>query len=214
MPPQPPKKKSRAGCIVSIILAVLFTPVLVVGGVIFYYLYGEYSEPVGDPPSNAALPAACDLVSAPTLQRLRTTNPDSTSYEDPETGGYNCNWEQTLGKDGNNPRSLSVGINTKPQPDEDSLDEARMDYEYAKESAASGSTPARVTDVEGFGDQAFVAVTTEDWSGAELVFRKGYTVVTISYHGSDKGLFDSSPIPEAESEAAVKAVAEEVAPRV
>ncbi|WP_344683543.1 hypothetical protein [Saccharopolyspora taberi] len=201
----PPKKKTRVGCIVSIVLAVVLTPILVVVGVIGYFLYADYSEPVGDPPTNFALPETCDLVSAPTLQRLRTTNPDVTSSEQPEYGIYNCNWEQTLGRDGNNPRSLQVSVSTGGEESE-----AQADVDYARESGNG----ARVSDVQGIGDEAVLKVTSSGWSGAELVFRKGTTVVTIGYHGSDKGFFSNGPIPEAESAEAVKSVAAEVEPKV
>ena len=211
----PPRKKSRAGCIVSIVLAVILTPILLVGGGILFYLYQEYSEPVGDPPSNVALPAACDLVGKQTLQRLHTTNPDSTSYETPEYGESHCTWQQTLGKDGTNPRTLSVSVSTKTPADEDSAAESQADFDYMKENLATqDNDPYRVSPLDGLGDDAFVAVRSTGWSGAELLILKGHTVATISYHGSDKGLFSNGPIPEAESEQAARQVAEEIAAKL
>jgi hypothetical protein len=87
--PGPPPKKSKAGRVVAIILCSLFGLLLLGGGggyVVLSYL--EYTELAGSPPSDFALPAACDKVGAGTLAQLHTTNADSSIATD--APGWAC----------------------------------------------------------------------------------------------------------------------------
>ncbi|KAA5833475.1 hypothetical protein ABT337_31380 [Saccharopolyspora hirsuta] len=200
---QPPRKKrgKRIGLIVGISLGAL---VLLGGGGYLVTAYMKYSKPAGDPPTNAALPAECDLVSEQILQRLHVTNPDPTIIgEDPESGRSTCGWGPTEGRDGNNERTLRVDVRDVSKA-ADGTGAAEM-FERFRDSGSG-----ELQELSGLGDEAFL-VARGPGGASEVNFRKGQKIVTVTYSGWDKNFLSSSTrISRAESGQAVKTVAKEL----
>ncbi|MBF6507841.1 hypothetical protein IU422_08785 [Nocardia farcinica] len=200
---QPPQKKrgKRIGLIVGISLGAL---VLLGGGGYLVMAYMRYTKPVGDPPTNAALPAECDLVSEQTLQRLHVTNPDPiTISEDPETGRSTCGWGPTQGRDGSNQRTLRVDVR-----DASKATDGIGAVETFERYRDSGSGEPQ--ELPGLGDEAFLVVRGPG-GASEVNFRKGQKIVTVVYSGWDKNFFGgSTKMSSVESGQAVKTVAKEL----
>ncbi|MGW1676844.1 hypothetical protein [Saccharopolyspora sp. NPDC002376] len=207
---QAPKKKSRAGCIVLIVLGLIF--LLVVGGIAggyFYWRHGIINEPAGQEASGEIADTPCDWVSEATLRQLHTSNLIDQSTSDESTFA-SCMWRATKGQDGNNERYLDITLSKAVSSDpEDAVAEAEETLESYRNT--DGARAEKVTDVEGPWDEAFLATGTEV-KQALLVFRKGTTVVQVGYDGYDKGYsWEDERMPAADAEKAAKAVAEEFA---
>ncbi|MEV0705426.1 hypothetical protein AB0I53_46990 [Saccharopolyspora sp. NPDC050389] len=205
-PPPPPKKKSRAGCIVAAILvAIPALLIAVVAAGYFYFKHQHVSEPAGQTPSGEPMVPECDLLSEKTLRELHTTNFISGAVG--ETSAT-CMWRPTKGKDGTNERYLDISVSDYADYS-DPTEEVEMNYDYERQNVPPGAV--RVSDVSGPWDAGYL-VGDGEASAAELVFRKGTKIVSISYDGTDKsyGLSDGR-MPLEEAEAAAKKVAEEVA---
>ncbi|MER5394737.1 hypothetical protein [Saccharopolyspora sp. NPDC002686] len=208
---QVPKKKSRAGCIVLIVLGVIF--LLVVGGIAggyFYWRNGIINEPAGMEPSGEIADAPCDRVSEATLRELRTSNLIAQSTSDGGEGFASCMWRGTKGQDGNNERYLDITLSKEVLGEpEEAVAVAEENFENYRNT--DGARAEKVTDVEGPWDEAFLATGTEV-KQALLVFRKGTAVVQVGYDGYDKGYsWEDTRMPAADAEKAAKMVAEEFA---
>ncbi|MEV0085697.1 hypothetical protein [Saccharopolyspora sp. NPDC050642] len=207
--PPPPKKKSRVGCILAVILVSI--PMLLiglVGGGYLYFRHQHVTEPAGQAPSGEPMVSECDLLSEKTLRDLHTTNFVSGAVG--ETS-FTCMWRPTKGKDGTNERYLDINVADYADYSEPT-EEAESNYDYERQNVPPGAT--RITDVSGPWDAGYL-VGDGELAAAELVFRKGTKVVSLSYDGTDKsyGLEDGR-MPIEEAEAAAKKVAEEIAPKL
>ncbi|KAA5833476.1 hypothetical protein ABT337_31385 [Saccharopolyspora hirsuta] len=207
---QVPRKKSRAGCITLVVIGivVLLGVGIVVGGY-FYWRHGIINTPAGEEPSGENVISPCDLVSEETLRQLRTTNLIH-GYESEDGSSASCTWRPTKGQDGNNERYLDITVSRAVSSDpEEAVAEAEETLENYRQT--DGKRAARVVDVEGPWDEAFLATGTEV-KQALLVFRKGTTTVSVGYDGYDKTYwFEDERMPAADAERNAKAAAEEFA---
>lgn len=178
-PPQQPQKKGKGPVIAVVIVAV----VLLLGGLGtggFFFINARKDH--GYPLRNDALPEKCGSVSAETLAKARTTNPNGQQSSQPEDGVTNCHWQQTEGRDSPGYRSLRLKI----WEGEDKFQAA------VGMVSASGTAVKTVDDVSGIGDEAKAVTTdwpTEATSEYALVARKGDRTVIVEYVGADPGLF-------------------------
>ncbi|WP_093265579.1 hypothetical protein [Saccharopolyspora shandongensis] len=207
----PPKKKSRAGCIIAAVLVSIPVGLIcLVAAGYFYWKYQHVNEPVGSEPLGVQMIPECDLLRADTLKKLHVTNFSSGTFDE-DVQWADCFWAPTKGKDGTNDRDLHIQINGSASTlAQEQTEDAEAEFDYQRESTKA----TRINDIEGPWDEAFLAGDTSTVEGL-LVFRKGTKVVGISYDGTDKsyGLEDTGmPIDEAEQGA--KAVALEIAPKL
>ncbi|MER7080427.1 hypothetical protein [Saccharopolyspora kobensis] len=200
--PQPPQKRrgKRVGLIAGICLGAL---ILLGAGGFLVVAYLNYSKPAGDPPTNAALPEDCDLVSDATLKRLHVTNPEPIIIgEDPSAGRSTCGWGPTRGQDGNNQRTLRIDVR----------DLTKVDGGDAKDTFGTyrENSSGELREVAGVGEEAFL-VSRGEGSPGELNFREGQKIVTVVYSGWNRNfLGDSTEMSSAEGEQAVLGVAKEI----
>ncbi|MGW5647088.1 hypothetical protein ACWEV3_25915 [Saccharopolyspora sp. NPDC003752] len=211
VPPGPPPKKSRAGCIIAAVLVSIPVGLIcLVAAGYFYWKYQHVNEPVGSAPLGVEMIPECDLPSAETLKKLHVTNFSSGTFDE-DVQWADCFWAPTKGADGTNDRDLHIQINDSASTlVQEQTEDAEAEFAYQRESTKA----ARIKDIEGPWDEAFLAGDTSTVEGL-VVFRKGTKVVTISYDGTDKtyGLEDE-PMPIDEAEHGAKAVAEEVASKL
>ncbi|MFI9814875.1 hypothetical protein [Saccharothrix variisporea] len=207
-PPQPPKKK-RTGLIVGVIVAVV---VLVIGGV-FGSMYLEYTEDVGGGPGEQ--PTDVCAISDDLKQQAKTSSFRLVVKPHDGKSGLkhsHCMWEQAKGKDGKNPRTLSIHVydyRVHLKDPKKNLESAESEYASLAQFPLEGDQ-AKPTD--GLGDQAtFIkpGIGT-DKTHIGLVVRKGEIVYLIDYFGRDKGFFSDSEFPVDQAEAVVRKAAEEM----
>jgi hypothetical protein len=122
----------------------------------------------------------------------------------------------------NAPGLKQVNCSWKPSPDENVRDATlsvritAYSGENARDSANHLYLPIAPevppTDVKGVGDKAVLVrlVTKSAFSGSELHVLKGTTVVIVEVSGWDKGFLSNSPMPQQETDDAVKAVGAEI----
>ena len=160
-----------------VVAAVLLLGGLGTGG--FFFLNARRDH--GYPQRTDALPQRCGSVSAQTLTKARTTNPDGRQSSQPEDGVTNCHWEQTAGRDNPGFRSLRVKI-------WDGDDR----FEAMGEMVLSDSTTRELGAVSGLGDEAKAyerGRASESSAEYALAVRKGDHAVLVEYSGADPGLF-------------------------
>ncbi|MEJ2854637.1 MULTISPECIES: hypothetical protein [unclassified Saccharothrix] len=206
--PQPPKKK-RTGLVVGILVAVVL---LVVGGV-FGSMYLEYTEDVGGGPGEE--PTEVCAISDALKQQAKTSSFRLVVKPDDGKSGLkhsHCMWEQAKGKDGTNPRKLSIHVydyRVHLKDPKKNLESAESEYASLAQFPLEGDQ-AKPTD--GLGDQATYikpGIGT-DKTHIGLVMRKGEIVYLIDYFGRDKGFFSDSEFPADQAEAVVRKTAEEM----
>ena len=164
----------------------------------------DYFASTGAAPSSSPVPAECQ-VPAPTLAKagfpsFALGGPGTADV--PGLKQVNCGW--------------------KPGPDENVRDATltvRLTAYSGENARGFGEPPLPAdhpavppTDVKGIGDKAMLVrlATNSAFSGAELHVLKGTTVVIVEVSGWDKGFFSNSPMPQQESDDAVKAVGAEI----
>ena len=201
-PVGPPKKK-RTGLILGIVGTVV---VLLGAGIPLAIFASDYFASTGAQPSSAPAPAEC-RIPAQVLAKAGFPSFAGTS---------------PVGTSSSLPGLKQIGCGFKPGPDENVRDATLsvriVEYsgENARQQAQGNFMPTKPevapTEVRGLGDKAALVhlVTNSAFSGAELHVLKGTNVVTVEVNGWDKGFFSNSPIPQQESDDAVKAVAAEV----
>ncbi|RSM36217.1 hypothetical protein DMA12_41130 [Amycolatopsis balhimycina DSM 5908] len=201
-PVGPPKKK-RTGLILGIVGAVV---VLVGAGIPLAIIAGDYFASTGAQPSSSPVPAECQ-VPAQVLEKAgfpsyAGTSPVGTSSPLPGLKQIGCGFKP--GPD-ENVRDATMSVRIVEYSGEDALQQAKDNFMPTRPEVAP-------TEVRGLGDKAALVhlVTKSAFSGAELHVLKGTNVVTVEVNGWDKGFFSNSPIPQQESDDAVKAVAAEV----
>lgn len=178
-PPQPPRKKGK-GAVIAVVVVVV---VLLLGGLgtgAFFFINARKDR--GYPQRNDALPELCGSVSAETLAKARTTNPDGSQSSQPDDKTTNCHWEQTEGRDNPGYRSLRLRVWQSEGMYQSGIDMV----------STSGTAVKTVSDVSGIGDEAKAVTTewpTEATSEYALVARKGDHTVVVEYVGADPGLF-------------------------
>ncbi|CAL9674263.1 hypothetical protein SUDANB95_07716 [Actinosynnema sp. ALI-1.44] len=204
--PQPPKKK-RTGLVVGIIVGVV---VLAIGGVVGS-LYLEYTEDVGYGPGEQ--PTEACAISDSLKQQAKTSSFRLAIKPDDGRSGLKhslCMWEQAKGKDGKNPRKLSIHVYDYRVFNKDKAkNEEQARSTFGSQTQLSGDQ-AKPTD--GLGDEAmFIKPSaTSDKTHVGLVVRKGEVVYSIEYFGRQKGMFQDTEFPVAEAEAVVRKAAEEM----
>ncbi|WP_309115196.1 hypothetical protein [Saccharothrix sp.] len=204
--PQPPKKK-RTGLVVGILVGAI---VLVVGGV-FGVMYMEYTEEVGGGPGEQ--PTEACAISDSLKQQAKTSSFRlAIKPDDGKTGLKHslCMWEQAKGKDGTNPRKLSIHVYDYRVFNKDKAkneDQAKSTFGSQTQLSGDQSKPT-----EGLGDEAMFIKpgATSDKTHVGLVVRKGEIVYSIEYFGRQKGMFQDTEFPVADAEAVVRKAAEEM----
>lgn len=199
--PMPPPKKKRTGLILGIVGAVVVLLGVGIPGAIFA---SDYFASTGAAPSSSPVPAECQ-VPAPTLEKagfpsFALGGPGTANV--PGLKQVNCSWKP--GTDENvRDATLSVRLTTY------SGEGARESANHLYQPIAPAVPP---TEVKGVGDKALLVrlVTQSAFSGSELHILKGTTVVIVEVSGWDKGFFSNSPMPQQETDDAVKAVGTEV----
>lgn len=205
-PPQPPRKK-RTGLVVGIVVAVV---VLAIGGV-FGSMYLEYTADVGGGPGDQPT-EACAISDALKQQAKTSSFRLAITPDDGKTGLKHslCMWEQAKGKDGTNPRKLSIHVYDYRVFNKDKAkNEDQAKSTYGSQTTLSGD---QAKPVEGLGDEAaFIKPSaTSDKTHVGLVVRKGEIVYSIEYFGRDKGFFSDSEFPVPDAEAVVRKAADEM----
>ena len=162
------------------------------------FVYIQAHQDKGVAPTGTRTPQACRL-DEQTLQRARTSNP--MRFEESDSGDEKyavCGWAQTKGKDGIDPRSLSVTVQryTGPTAERD----ARASFVSAKSRPHAVEDSYQTSDAPGIPDEAAyqTAVGTTDSSVVTLIARRANTVVEVTYSGADQGFFWTTPMPAAE----------------
>ncbi|WP_367135011.1 hypothetical protein [Saccharothrix sp. HUAS TT1] len=204
--PQPPKK-NRTGLVVGIVIAVV---VLAVGGVGATFLLDYLDEPGGGPGEQPI--AECDL--SADLRSQAHVSSFRLIEKPPEGEGlkrWNCQWNQTEGKDGRDPRNLSFYIydfSRLHADPERNVEQAENSYDEFK-SFANGLAGKPV---DGLGDEAMLIIepTPRDSIDVKLIAREDKVVWNITYSGRDNGFFGDSAMPLADAEAVVRKTAEEL----
>ncbi|WP_033261425.1 hypothetical protein [Amycolatopsis vancoresmycina] len=199
--PVPPPKKKRTGLVLGIIGGVV---VLLGAGIPLGIFASDYFASTGAAPSSSPVPAECQ-VPAPVLEKAGFPSfvlAGQGAQDLPGVKQQGCSW--------------------KPGPDENVRDATmhvqitRYSGDSAREQANDLFTPKAPvippTDVRGIGDKAVLVRLANDsaFSGSELHVLKGTTVVVLEVSGWDKGFFSNSPMPQEETDAAVRAVGAEI----
>ncbi|MDT7786897.1 MAG: hypothetical protein QOF58_5316 [Pseudonocardiales bacterium] len=178
-PQQQQQQKKGKGPVIAIVIVAV---VLLLGGLgtgAFFFFNARKDH--GYPQRNDALPEKCGTVSAETLAKARTTNPDGSQSSEPEGGTTNCHWQQTEGRDSPGYRSLRVKIW-----------EGDDKFKALGEMKLSDSTTKEIGAVSGLGDEAKAyeaGRASESTAEYALVVRKGDQAVLVEYSGADPGLF-------------------------
>lgn len=199
-PMRPPKKK-RTGLILGIVGAVV---VLLGAGIPLGIFASDYFASTGAAPSSSPVPAECQVPA----QALEKAGFPSFALGGPGTANVpglkqvNCSWKP--GPD-ENVRDATLSVRITGYSGENARDSANHLYE----PIAPAVPP---TGVKGVGDKAVLVrlVTKSAFSGSELHVLKGTTVVIVEVSGWDKGFFSNSPMPQQETDDAVKAVGTEI----
>ncbi|WP_410668594.1 hypothetical protein [Amycolatopsis sp. cmx-4-68] len=200
-PPMPPPKKKRTGLILGIVGAVV---VLLGAGIPLGIFAGDYFASTGAAPSSSPVPAECQ-VPAQTLEKAGFPSfalGGPGTADAPGLKQVNCSWKP--GPD-ENVRDATLSVRITGYSGENARDSAN----HLFQPVAPEVPP---TDVPGIGDKAVLVrlVTKSAFSGSELHVLKGTTVVIVEVSGWDKGFFSNSPMPQQETDDAVKAVGAEV----
>ncbi|MFJ7210308.1 hypothetical protein [Amycolatopsis sp. NPDC098790] len=200
-PMPPPPKKKRTGLILGIVGAVV---VLLGAGIPLSIFASDYFASTGAAPSSSPVPAECQ-VSAQTLEKagfpsFALGGPGTANV--PGLKQVNCSWKP--GPD-ENVRDATLSVRLTAYSGEGARESANHLYQ----PIAPAVPP---TEVKGVGDKATLVrlVTQSAFSGSELHILKGTTVVIVEVSGWDKGFFSNSPMPQQETDDAVKAVGAEV----
>ncbi|MEV6645614.1 hypothetical protein [Amycolatopsis sp. NPDC051371] len=199
-PMRPPKKK-RTGLILGIVGAVV---VLLGAGIPLGIFASDYFASTGAAPSSSPVPAECQVPAAV----LEKAGFPSFALGGPGTANVpglkqvNCSWKP--GSD-ENVRDATLSVRITGYSGENARDSANHLY-----LPIAPEVPP--TDVKGIGDKAALVrlVTKSAFSGSELHVLKGTTVVIVEVSGWDKGFFSNSPMPQQETDDAVKAVGTEI----
>lgn len=198
-PQQQPQKKGKGPVIAVVIVAV----VLLLGGLGtggFFFINARKDH--GYPQRNDALPELCGSVSAETLAKARTTNPDGSRSSQPQSNITNCRWDQTAGRDNPGYRVLRVQIW-----------EGAGKFEDMVGMVTSNSRAKGVGDISGIGDEAKGFETERPGEAPaeySLAARKGDHCVLVEYTGADPGLFSLTKPDLAEFAEISKAVMNDV----
>ncbi|WP_211347171.1 hypothetical protein [Saccharothrix australiensis] len=188
--------------------------VLIVGGV-FGKLYLDYSDEPGGGPGEQPV-AQCEL-SAELRAQARVSSFRLIQAPHESAKGLkqsHCAWEQTKGKDGRDPRTLSFLVYdfSKFSDKQDrNLEQAKSNYSgFTGYAAGQQAKP-----VQGVGDEAIIVIPSSpaDLTEVNLLARKGAVVWNIRYSGRDKGFFSDSEFPIEDAEAVVRKTAEELTKR-
>lgn len=199
-PVRPPKKK-RTGLILGIAGAVV---VLLGAGIPLGIFASDYFASTGAAPSSSPVPAECQ-VPAQTLEKagfpsFALGGPGTADL--PGLKQVNCSWKPGADE---NVRDATLSVRITAYSGENARDSANHLY-----LPIAPEVPP--TDVKGVGDKAVLVrlVTKSAFSGSELHVMKGTTVVIVEVSGWDKGFFSNSPMPQQETDDAVKAVGTEI----
>ncbi|MEU0794584.1 hypothetical protein ABZ342_31375 [Amycolatopsis sp. NPDC005961] len=199
--PVPPPKKKRTGLILGIAGAVV---VLLGAGIPLGIFASDYFASTGAAPSSSPVPAECQVPAAV----LEKAGFPSFALGGPGTANVpglkqvNCSWKP--GSD-ENVRDATLSVRITGYSGENARAQANQLF-------APVGPEVPPTDVKGVGDKAVLVrlVTKSAFSGSELHVLKGTTVVIVEVSGWDKGFFSNSPMPQQETDDAVKAVGTEI----
>ncbi|MET9629042.1 hypothetical protein ABZX92_16425 [Lentzea sp. NPDC006480] len=178
-PGYPPQQQKGKGPVIAIVIV---TVVVLLGGLgtgAFFFFNARKDH--GYPQRSDALPGKCGSVSAETLAKARTTNPDGSMSSQPDDETTNCHWQQTEGRDGPGYRGLWVKIW-----------QGDGKFKSMGEMMLSDSTTKEIGAVSGLGDEAKAyerGRPSESTAEYALMVSKGDHAVLVEYSGSDPGLF-------------------------
>lgn len=180
-------KKSKAPLVV-----VLTAGLLLLGGAgtaaLFYF---DAHEDRGTRYTGDKLPELCGKVPETRLAEARTTNPNGKMSSEREVSNKttvtNCDWRQTLGRDGDGLRSLTIVVEKASDSDKASSNYDRI----SSQVKANTQGELQVKELSGLGEEATVVlmVTKSAFTQINIVVRQGDHVVNVDYTGWDVGLF-------------------------
>ncbi|MGW4524372.1 hypothetical protein [Amycolatopsis sp. NPDC004378] len=204
-PPMPPPKKKRTGLIFAIIGVVV---VLLGAGIPLGIFAKDYFKSTGAAPASTPVPAECQVPP----QALAKAGFPSFAAGGPGTADVpglkqvNCSWKP--GPD-ENVRDATLSVRITAYSGENAREQANTLFQPRDPALPP-------TGVQGIGDKAALVrlVTKSAFSGSELHVLTGTTVVIVEVSGWDKGFFSNSPMPQQETDDAVKTVGTEVVKRL